>query len=295
MRYSVPPFFLPQVETITHSGWSYGDDQGASLPRLIEAWDFQAEIKIVAGLAVGIEALRSQARLHRSSRLQVLVVAKSSSTKVERCVLKLDLPELDHYELVLDVVLSGEWLGGRLTIETMVVATVPVPVAPGGATEAGSILWSARHDTVLEGQGGLFPTDSEDFAQTRPRHKDAPWVLAVDQSDMDSLFAGSVRLTLNSGSPAVALMLADPTKEDATKLARILELDVTRQLALVALQSADVLSRPVDHEAVALGDVLRLLVARIWPTASTASLQGWSRDHPERLELDVQQFVKAFK
>lgn len=295
MRVSVAPFHLPDAVVATHSGWTLGGDSPAPLPRLIEAWDYQGELRIVGGLSVDIEALCAQSRIDRSSQLQVLVIARSSSTKVERCVLKWDLPDLEYYELRLEVSLSGDWLGGRLTLDTMIVATLPIPLALGAAKEPGSILWTVRQDAFLEGLGGLFPTDTEDFAETRPSHRDAPWVLTVDQGDFDSLFAASVRLTLNTGVAEISKMLADPTREDSARLASILELDVTRQLAFLALGAEEVLARSVEPDGVVLGDVLRLLVARIWPTASTASLRGWCQEHPERVELDIQQFVRAFK
>lgn len=294
MKVTVAPFYVPSAASISHGPWSYGDDS-LPLPRLIEAWDYQAQLRLAAGMTLDMASLWEESKLKPTSRLQVLVIAKSSSTKIERCVLKLDLPQLDHYELTMEVVLDGAWMGGRLSLDTQVIAIEPIPAAPGSAIEPGSILWTARYDTVLEGHGGLFPTDTEDFSQTRPQHKDAPWVLSIDHDDLEALFSASVRLTLNSHSRPVAAMLADPNADEPIHLARVLELDITRQLALVALSSVDVLTRPINAESVDLGDVLRLLVSRIWPNVSTASLQGWRVDRPERLELDIQQFVRAFR
>jgi len=210
-------------------------------------------------------------------------------------VLKLDLPDLEHYDLALDLRLQGSWLGGRLTIETTIVALECEPLAKGAATSPGSILWTTRHDTVLEGHGGLFPTDVENFQSTRPDHADAPWVLAVQTDDLDALFAASVRLSLNTALPGVEKMLSRPDKDESIALARLLELDVTRQLVGIALSSEEVLARPIDPEATALGDVLRLLVSRVWPRASTTTLRGWRDSSPERIELDIHQFVKAFR
>lgn len=294
MRVSVAPFFVPQTDVAIHSGWVQGDPP-SPMPRLIEAWDYQAELGLRGSLAVDASALRDQSQLGLATRLQVLVIARSSTTKIERCVLSLDLPDLDHYELPLDLQLRGDWLGGRLTVETAIVALDPVPLSAGSATESGAILWSVKHDTILEGYGGLFPTDTEDFRRTRPQFRNAPWALSVDQNDFDSLFAAAVRLTLNSGLPSIERMLAHPSREESSRLSSMLEFDVTRQLAFIAIGSDDVLARQVEPEAVTLGDVLRLLVARIWPTASTASLRAWMHENPERLELAIQQFVGAFR
>jgi hypothetical protein len=267
---------------------------GTPLPPLLEAWDYQSELKLFGGLSVDRQGLLLESRLAPQSRLQVLVLARSSSTKVERCVARLDVPELDQYDLALHIPLTGDWLGGRLTIETLLVTTDPFPLMSGGASEPGSILWSEHHSTVLEGLGGLFPTDTEAFSVTRPSHRDAPWVLSVDQGDLEALFAASVRLTLNTDVPSVARLLAEPERDESVRLGRILELDVTRQLVSIAIGSDEILARPVDKDATSLGDVLRLLVSRVWPNASTATLTRWREREPERIELDVHQFGKAF-
>ena len=294
MKIAVPPFRLPSFESSTHSGWSLVGHESSPLPRRIEAWDYQSDLRLQAGLSVDRHRICDEARLDRASELSVLVIARSTSTKLERVVASTPIPPLDRLDLPLDITLDGHWLGGRLILETMVVARNPIPLGPTSAAIVGAILWTDRHDTTLEGQGGMFPTDSEDFRETRPAHKDVPWVLGVDQSDMDSLFTAAVRLTLNSGNGAVAEMLSNAASKDSIKIARVLELDITRQLAFIAIQSEEVVSRSVVTDGESLGDVLRLLISKIWPTRSVATLALWKTDHPDRLEKDIQQFVRAF-
>lgn len=295
MRYAVSPFLVPADEVAVLTGWKLVGDETIPLPRHVEAWDYQTKLRIQAGMSIDRDRVCADSGLDPSSDLRVLVVAKSTATKIERCVLDLRLPNSQQCDLVLDVVLSGESLGGRLIIETSIVARSPVAVKPAGAKVAGAILWSSRQDAALEGVGGLFPTDSEDFRVTRPNNRDAPWVLGVDQSDLESLFIASVRLTLNSGLASIAGMLSNPTFTESKRLAKTLELDVTRQLTLIAIQSAETLARPISPEGQALGDILRLLVSRIWPNTSVATLTRWHRDQPERIEVDIQQFVKAYR
>jgi hypothetical protein len=295
MRVSVAPFLLPSAGTVQHSGWSIGGDPAIPMGRILDTWDYQTELRLQGGLVLERARLCSEAGLAETSQVEVLVIARSTATKIERCVFRSTIPQLDNFELILDMVLNGDWLGGRLTLETLVVATEPRPLGRTGASVIGAILWGARHDTTLEGQGGLFPTDSEDFNETRKRHKDVPWVLNVEQVDYDSLFTSSVRLTLNSGVRAVSEMLTTPTSAEARWLAKMLELDVTRQLVFIAIQSEEVMTREPMQDGESLGDVLRLLVSRIWPSASVASLLRWRSEQPQRLELDIQQFVRAFQ
>jgi len=295
VKVAVAPFLLPPTDVAIHLGWEMSSERPVALPRRIDAWDYQSQLRLRAKLVVETERLCGDSGLSGESELVVLVTAKSTSTKIERCVFRKVIPRGERAELLLDLDMKSDWLGGRLLIQTQIVAKRPLPLGNTAASVVGAILWSVRHETTLEGDGGLFPTDSENFRETRPLHSTVPWMLTVDTADLDALFAAAVRLSLNSSVPAVSNLLADGNTKESKRLAKILELDVTRQLASIAIRSGEIAARTVEPEGDALGDVLRLLVARIWPAESMATLSMWLVERPERIEADIQEFVGAFR
>lgn len=290
MKFPVAPFLMPHDGSVTHQGWSHMTPSGTSaLPFEMDHWDYQTEINIFASVSINVRQLTHQCRLGFDSKLGVIVLARSSSTNVQTVLTRAVVPDTEECDVPLAARIAGTELGGRLTIETMVVALEPLPTDPLAATRAGSILWKEAHHTHLQGVGTQFPTDAEDFTQTRPDISRAGWILSLDSSDPDALFMSSVRLTLNSGHAAVRRLLAGTPDEQTRQLQRVIDVDVTRQLVSAALNSEDIMDLDVDWEAISLGGILRNLIQQIWPTGEdTQTLRTWLLNDPSRIESDIQ-------
>ena len=93
-------------------------------------------------------------------------MARSSHTNAELLAARLDVPLSDTFDLAVELCLEGHELGGRLTLETLLVATSPKPLGPLAPQHPGSILWRRTHWSDLEGAGAQFPTDTIDFSST---------------------------------------------------------------------------------------------------------------------------------
>ncbi|WP_264064732.1 hypothetical protein, partial [Mycolicibacterium hippocampi] len=137
------------------------------------------------------------------SGLAVLVMARSSHTSTELVAARLNVPLNETFDLAVEIKLEGRQLGGRLTLETLLVLTHPKPASVLAPQHPGSILWRETHWTDLEGAGAQFPTDTVDFAQAG-RDARAGWELHIELGDLDASFMSAARLTLNSGHPAIA-------------------------------------------------------------------------------------------
>lgn len=289
MKIPVAPYLYPGPETVEHRGWSVRlADELVELPSEMKLWDYQSVIGLTFGIQIDRALLTRQCELGFDSELAVLAVASSTGTGIERKIVDIPIPLRDSYEITHEVDLESYDLGGRLTIETLVVVRRAVPLSELSPTEPGSILWRLRHSTHLEGIGGQFPTEAEDFALTRPMEAHAGWALKVDTSDLDALFNSSVRLTLNSGSSSVKSLLAGSQSQESKLLATMLDIDVTRQLVAAALSNEDIRRMEVDIDGTSIASVLRNLIFQLWPSKSTSVLYGWLRDSPERLETAIQ-------
>jgi len=200
----------------------------------------------------------------------------------------------ERFDLAIEFALEGSELGGRLTLETLLVVSDPKPLSNLAPSQPGSILWRTSSWTDLEGIGTQFPTDTLDF-KAAGLDADAGWQLKIDLSDPDARFMSAVRLTLNSGHPAIERLLSGAKDEGTDQLLRTLNWDVTRQMVEAAVRSEDVAWIDVDLEGTSVAVVLRNLLGRIWPLEAPGTLLQWLNDDPARIESHLQHYSRLLK
>ena len=293
MKVPVAPFLTPPSDAVSHGGWFITSEAGDTpLTAEIAHWDYQTILALAAPVSVDRVRVTDACSLGLDSGLAVLVMARSTHTRTERLVSRLEVPHRDRFDLAVEFEIHGAELGGRLILETQLVVVDPRPLNGLAPWQPGSIIWRAQHHTDLEGIGAQFPTDSADFRLTHQADPKAGWELRVDLSDPDALFMSAVRLTLNSGHPAVARLLQGARDDRTDQLLRTLNWDVTRQLVYLALNSDDVASCDIDPEALSVASVLRNLLAAIWPRESVMTLRTWAVQDASRLEVHLQHHLR---
>lgn len=295
MRVPVVPFLTPPDEAIRHGGWTLSLTDGEEeLPREIPHWDYQTVLELAAPVLVDRGAVTAACQLEWDSGLSVLVIARSSHTKAEIVAAKLDVPLSETFDLAIELQLDGRELGGRLTLETLLVSKTPKPIGPLAPHHPGSILWRRSHWSSLEGIGAQFPTETIDFTATG-RDPRAGWALHIDLGDPEALFMSSTRLILNSGHPAIGKLLRGEKDDGTSQLLRTLHWDITRQMIHAALQSDEVAGLDTDPETVSVAGILRNLLASVWPLHNVVTLQNWFHNEPSRIEVHLQDHCGLLK
>ena len=288
MKIPVMPFLTPPPAAISHGGWKlHTTDGDIDMPKEMRHWDYQTVLRLAAPISVDRRAVVDACQLDWDSGLAVVVLARSSRTNAEYVARRMEVPLSDRFDLAVELNLEGRELGGRLTLETLLLSTKPQALGRLSPHSPGSILWRCSHWSDLEGYGSQFPTDSADFAETG-RDPKAGWELRIDLSEPEARFMTAVRLTMNSGHPAVLKLLRGEKDDGTEQLLRTLNWDVTRQMVQMAIQSDDVAGLDVDEYAVSVAGVLRNLVARYFPNDSSATLREWLQHDLSRIEIRLQ-------
>lgn len=288
MKRPIVPFLTPPETAISHGDWLLSSPEGdVVLPKEVPHWDYQTTLELAAPVSVDRRVVTEECHLDWSTGLAILVMARSNHTNAELLGARFEVPMSDTFDLAVKFQLAGDELGGRLTLETLLVVTDPMPLDRLAPQHPGSIVWRQRRWSDLEGVGTQFPTDTMDFKATG-LPADAAWQFRLDLSDPNARFMSAARLTLNSGHPAIARLLAGAKDPATEQLLRTLNWDVTRQMVQSALECDDVEGLDVDFEATSVAGVLRNLLARIWPTVSTATLRQWRKSDPARIEVHLQ-------
>ncbi|MCQ1954117.1 hypothetical protein [Arthrobacter sp. zg-Y238] len=293
MKISVSPFYTPDPNSVVHSGWFFSrNGSGEALPEEMDSWDYQTVLSLQAEVTIDRPLILAQCRMGEGSQFRVVVKAKSDSTKADILLLDAAAPADANVSVPLQLDVPGTELGGRLTLTTFILVDASVPLDPLAPHQRGSILWKHSVHVYLQGIGAQFPTDAEDFRRTRPDTPDALWQLDADLSDPEASFASAVRLSMNTSQPAIRRLLQGLHTPENKQLQHLLDIDVTRQMAVLAVQSDTVLDRDPDHEDPSVAAVLRCLLQQLWPQISDPHIlrKLWDSE-PSKFEAHVQSTI----
>lgn len=289
MKLSVPPFRTAKNEHVEFSGWFFpADGEPSPLPDELEVWDYQTTIQLTSRIDVNLPDLLSWCNLGAESRIGCLVTAKSSKTTVDLAVSLVELRPAESQSVALSATIPGLELGGRLTIATSLVVLDSQPLALVSPRQPGSVLWSARDHTHLQGVGSQFPTYAESFNERYPDFKEASWFLHMDTTDLDASFLSSVRLILNADKPQIRKLLQGGKDSTTQLLRRTIDTDVTRQIVQRALAIPEILDVDADFEESDLLHGLRNCLQMLWPEQSAEHLVNEHKHSPWTLEAKIQ-------
>ena len=293
MKRPVAPFLTPPEDAISHGEWLLSTpERDIPLPKEVPHWDYQTTLELAAPVSVDRLAVTRSCELEWDSGLAIVVMARSNHTNAEVLASRQDLPLNETFDLAVELLLDGAELGGRLTLETLLVVTEPKPLNRLAPHHPGSILWRQQQWTDLEGTATQFPTDTMDFAAAG-LDGGAGWQFKIDLTDPDARFMSAARLTLNSAHPAIRRLLNGEKDGGTEQLLRTLNWDITRLMVLAAIGNEDVMGLEVDQEDTSVAAVLRNLLAQIWPTESTVTLGRWLQEDPARIETRIQHFARV--
>ena len=106
----------------------------------------------------------------------------------------------------------------------------------------------------------------------------------------------AARLTLNSGHPAIERLLRGAKDEGTEQLLRTLNWDVTRQMVQAALECEEVIGLDIDPETTTtVAGSSATCSDGSGRSESPATLQGWHRTDPSRIEVHLQHHSRLLK
>ena len=275
-------------EARIHAGtWSVAARGNATeSPDALPDWDYGTDLTIERMLGVDLGGILNDTGLDRSSVLTALLTWTSSATR-----LKGSGPPVELVAGPNRVACSvpGQELGGQLLLECRVVVNRIGPASDVLAPQRpGSTLWVDGHRMALEGGGSRFPTLPVPFSSTGlAGGRQGAWFLSVHAEDLSAAAGGALCLYLNNEHPAVVHMLEHPDDPSARQLSSVVKFDVTRQLVSLALEHPDLDQLP-EHVPGSLGEVLHLMLLRLFPERTASVLESSRRTDPGEFEAELQ-------
>lgn len=199
---------------------------------LLEGWDYAQPIR------VGTSPQIDLAELERSTELQLddvhLVVSVDCAATAKRFIKSIPVA---LYAAMAEPYIDVEIPAGEAALEIRMSCHVALLVAqePAGlsASRKGSRLAeSPSTRLVLEGEASRFPTEALSFQDLH--WEPAAWSVRVEVDDMNQVFAGSVRLVLNTDHKVGAALAAMDTHAYAA-LGSVLRIDIVRAILTAAI------------------------------------------------------------
>ncbi len=268
------PFLRPPGDVVDAGPWSRTAADGTEeLPGELPDWDYDTTLSISRPVRVdGLRARRSSG-LPDDAEIDLTIRWSASSSALRGRAWRAAVPPRDDVELGVEFELGGEELGGVLELATVLTLRRARDGAlPAAPKRPGSVLWSDRHQVLLQGDAVLFPVALADFHDL-PYPTKAAWYLEVGD-DLGAAALGSVLLLANERREVVvnALTTAGAPTEADRRVLSTLRTDVVRALVERALANED-FTDDVDHPTGSLGALLAAVLRTTFPAFEVEALR----------------------
>ena len=265
------PFLRPPSDVVTGGPWSRQGIDGVTepLPSTLPDWDYSTVLVLRRTVVVdGLRARRLTGLAH-DAELDLSVQWYASTSALRARAWRAPVPCIDASEVTIEFDLPGADLGGALELITSLTLRSTGPArSPAAPARPGSVVWSDRHQIVLQGDNALFPIAPADFHDL-PYPTGSGWYLHIDD-DLDAAALGSILLLVNTRHDVVMLALeaaAAPTEADRRVLST-LRTDVLRVLVEHALAHED-FAEDGEYRAGTLGALLVHVLRNAYPPMFT--------------------------
>ena len=264
------PYLVPDPKSLHFAPWTTED--GEPLDAIWEGWDPNTTLRMHRTVSVDRQALSETAAIPPEVGLRLVASWNSSTSQMTMPAGSANV--VGSEPVLLEAVLPGELIGGRLTLCTSLVVSASWPAPPGAAGDAGSILFQDTARIAVEGDAGGFPIEVIDFGPTS-WDSAASWHLTLSPN-LASPFLGAAWWSVNlRDKELIAAISAEKPKPRQTALLETMYEDVAQQL-LEAAEAAErtdgLLTTPWPDES--LGEVLQ---------ATLSNAGGVVHDLPEHV------------
>jgi hypothetical protein len=261
------------------------------VPELLKGWDYTTPLHFECELELDVERVLEECGLAPGSGLTVVAVWWASSTNKRVAAAIKEVDESGVVSLAFDV--DPSQVGGSISLRRhLLLSAAADSPSPFSATHPASLLWEEdRRDTttvILEGDAARFPTEVVDFAERPVLERSGAWWLDCRFDDLDASPLGSLRLYVNGSHPLMKSVLAGKSGVGTRLVESVMTWDVGRTMINQALDSSDFVEGWGSFRPGSVGEVLELLVRKVWPTHDAAALRSMRSDNAGLFEARMQ-------
>jgi len=296
MSMQAPPYRMAPTGSVVAGPWQWLiDDVPGELPDALSDWDYRMDLSLRRSVTVDVDLVRQATGLSAAAKLTLAMIWTASGSGLKAAGDRISLPETGIANVDLAALLPGNQLGGVLGLETtLVLAEYSEDGDLASPRRAGSILWTSKYETRLQGDAPLFPIAVVDFAKTQ-YPEDAGWHVEIG-GDLETATMGALLLLVNERKQVLVDAMrsaAKPRPVDRVVLSTV-HADVARTLVEYALHDQD-FSLEVDYGDETIGSTLQALIGRFFPGQSLTHLRRRQGQSPTAFATELQHAVRIFE
>lgn len=296
MSTQAPPYRTAPAGSVVVGPWQWLiDDVPNELPDALSDWDYHMDLSLRQTVTVDVDSVRQATGLPPSAKLTLAMIWTATGSGLKAAGDRVTLPESGTTTVDLSAVLTGDQLGGVLGLETtLVLAEYSETAALASPRRAGSILWTDKYETRLQGDAPLFPIAVVDFSKTQ-YPEDAGWHVEIG-GDLETATMGALLLLVNDRKQVLVDAMrnaAKPRAVDRVVLSTV-HADVARTLVEYALHDQD-FSLDIDYGDESIGSTLQALISRFFPGQSLIHLRRRREQSPTSFATELQHSVRIFE
>ncbi|MFD0482349.1 hypothetical protein ACFQ46_07070 [Kineococcus sp. GCM10028916] len=281
-------YLLPHDGRLKQGSWIVAtDDVELHEPEAVPDWSYHVPIRVGVDIEVDLRGLRSDCGLPADAVVRGGIAWHSDHTNLRGllCVKTLIDGQNEFSET-----LPGPDLGGRLHLGVQVLlASAGAQADPLAPQRPGSLLWTGEpFITELDGYASRLRVLPLDFASAGVAGgRRALWHVQLSTTELAASSAGSLTVHLNTGHPRVAELLDSPGTPAAADLMRMIQTDVTRQVAQAGLRQGSS-ELGLRFEAETLGGMVQRVLDRAFPSMSVGEVETLWLNDPGEWEAQLQ-------
>ncbi|OYD71392.1 hypothetical protein [Rhodococcus sp. OK302] len=290
------PYRVPNDTTVTPLDWNILiDDTPLYLGDHIPDWDYNTDLILTRIITIDTDQLCSDTGLPPGTNFAVSIVWSASGSNQRGQGFRKVFSQNGIQNIEARLLLEGAYLGGTLSLETMLtLADDLVDAPPFAAHKGGSLLWSDSVSIRLQGDAPQFPIAILDFTATS-FPAEAAWYLQIG-TNLHAATMGSLLLCVNEGNKAASAAFKNAARPAQVDLAIISSTytDVARTLIEYALTNAE-FDDETDFPEDSLGAMLQALIQTRFPDTPLPDLRQHRDNSPALFSSIIQASARIFE
>ena len=279
------PFLTIPDDALKFEGWLIGepDTPLSHAGAIYEPWDYARDLCAFVSIELDFDAIGEGLEVDADHLVihayHSYGTGPGNVTRLKRTLKSYELTKETPLAEFEDL-LTASQLSGRVRLSLDLILGEDIKgyssISP---VLAGSRLWNASHDILLEGGGSaLFPLENVSFSKVFKGRtfETAPWFLDWHAESFHADFAGAIRLFINTDNEDTAQRIAEG---DLATLQALMS-DVMNQLCSGALDSQEYLDAFEEFPEESLGSQVKFWLENAFPSMSLVEIVSQRQIQP---------------
>jgi hypothetical protein len=281
------PFRTTTDSIFGQINWSYTIEENQNFivtesnKTVVKDWNYNSTIYLSREIEVDYETVIKDCKIPDGTRFNIVTSWFCPNTKTKELININPIQNSEDSSVTLNFEISSEKLSGYFYLDIELVLAVDIPSIDFTASKKTQKLSQTRHQFLLEGNGGQFPTYEVDFGHFDAR--DACWHLDLDSSDLHSNILNCARLYLNIDKQQ---FIKDATNSSSL-ISNIIYWNTAKNIIEAVLENDSYFEDSGNYPENSFGSIADTLVRICFPATPLESIRNLYREDRNKFSTKI--------